>query len=36
MRLPKKELTEDFWEADAPDVPQEKIVEALRRERDEN
>jgi len=36
MSLPKKELTEDLWKADAPDIPLEKIVEAIRRERDED
>ena len=36
MRLPKKKLSEDFWEADAPRIPLEKIVEAIRRERDED
>ncbi len=36
MRLPKKELTEDFWESDAPEIPLERIVEAIRSERDED
>ncbi len=36
MRLPKKELTEDFWETAAPEVPLDKIVEAIRAERDED
>ncbi len=36
MRLPKKELTEDFWETDAPEIPLEKFVEAIRSERDED
>jgi prevent-host-death family protein len=36
MSLPKKELTEDFWETDAPEIPREKIVEAIRSERDED
>jgi len=36
MSLPKKELTEDFWEADAPDIPLDKIVGAIRAERDED
>ncbi len=36
MSLPKKELTEDFWEADAPEISLEKIVEAIRSERDED
>ena len=36
MRLPKKELTEDFWEREAPEISQEKIVEAIRSERDED
>ncbi len=35
MSLPKKELTEDFWEADAPEISLEKIVEAIRSERNE-
>ena len=34
MRLPKKKLTEDFWEMDAPEISQKKIVEAIRNERD--
>ena len=34
MRLPKKELTEDFWEQDSPEISLEKIVEAIRSERD--
>lgn len=36
MTLPKKELTEDFWETDAPEVSAEKIVEIIRSERDED
>jgi antitoxin (DNA-binding transcriptional repressor) of toxin-antitoxin stability system len=36
MRLPKNELTEDFWERDAPEIAQEKIVGAIRNERDED
>jgi antitoxin (DNA-binding transcriptional repressor) of toxin-antitoxin stability system len=36
MRLPKKELTEDFWETNAPEIPLEKFVEAIRSERDED
>ena len=36
MRLPKKELPEDFGDTDAPEIPLEKIVEAIRAERDEN
>lgn len=36
MSLPKKELTEDFWEADAPEISLEKIVKAIRSERDED
>ena len=36
MRLPKKELSEDFWDAPTPEIPLEKIVEAIRRERDED
>ncbi len=35
MTLPKKELPEDFWESDAPEIPLEKIVKAIRGERDE-
>ena len=36
MRLPKKKLTEDFWETDAPEIPLKKIVGAIRAERDED
>ena len=36
MTLPKKELTEDFWEMDAPEISREKIVEITRAERDED
>ena len=36
MSLPKKELSEDFWEMDAPEIPQKKIVEVIRNERDED
>lgn len=36
MTLPKRELPEDFWETDAPEIPLEKIVEAIRSERDED
>lgn len=36
MTLPKNELTEDFWETDAPEVSLEKIVETIRSERDED
>lgn len=36
MSLPKKSLTEDFWETDAPEISQEKIVETIRSERDED
>lgn len=36
MTLPKKELSEDFWETDAPEVSLEKIVETIRSERDED
>jgi hypothetical protein len=35
MTLPKRELTEDFWETDAPKIPLEKIVRTIRNERDE-
>jgi hypothetical protein len=35
MSLPKKELTEDFWNVDAPEVSTEKIAEVIRNERDE-
>ena len=36
MSLPKKQLTEDFWETDAPEISLEKIVGAIRSERDED
>lgn len=36
MRLAKKELSEDFWDAPAPEMPLEKIVKAVRSERDED
>ena len=36
MTLPKKQLTEDFWETDAPEIPLNKIVETIRSERDED
>ncbi len=36
MSLPKKELTEDFWNGDAPEVSTEKITEVIRNERDED
>ncbi len=36
MRLPKNELPEDFWDTDAPEISLEKIVEAIRAERDED
>ncbi len=36
MTMPKKELSEDFWESDAPEVSLEKIVETIRSERDED
>ncbi len=36
MRLPKKELSEDIWNAPAPKIPLKKIVEAVRSERDED
>lgn len=36
MTLPKKQLTEDFWDMDAPEVSTEKIVEVIRSERDED
>ena len=36
MRLPKKELSEDIWNAHAPKIPLKKIVEAVRSERDED
>ena len=36
MTLPKKELPEDFWDSDAPEIPWEKIVKAIRGERDED
>ena len=36
MTLPKKQLTDDFWETDSPEVSTEKIVETIRSERDED
>lgn len=36
MTLPKRELTEDFWETNAPEIPLEKIVQTIRNERDED
>lgn len=36
MTLPKTQLTEDFWDTDAPEVSTEKIVETIRSERDED
>lgn len=36
MRLPKKELPKDFWDEDAPAIPLEEIVKAIRSERDED
>ncbi len=36
MKQPKKALSEDFWEMDAPEIPLEKIVDAIRSERDED
>ena len=36
MTLPKKQLTEDFWDVDAPEIPLKKIVETIRHERDED
>lgn len=36
MRLPKKELTGDFRERGAPEIPLKKIVKAIRSERDED
>ena len=36
MTLPKKQLSEDFWEMDAPKISLEKIVETIRNERDED
>lgn len=36
MTLPKKQLTEDFWDMAAPEVSTEKIVEVIRSERDED
>jgi len=36
MTLPKKELAKDFWEENAPEISQEKIVAAIRNERDED
>lgn len=36
MSLPKKELSEDFWESDAPEIPLGKIVKTIRSERNED
>lgn len=36
MTLPKKELSEDFWDLDAPEISLEKIVETIRSERGED
>ena len=36
MTLPKTQLTEHFWDTDAPEVSTEKIVETIRSERDED
>ena len=36
MTLPKKQLSEDFWDMDAPKISLEKIVETIRNERDED
>ena len=36
MTMPKKQLTEDFWETDATEISLKKIVEAIRSERDED
>ena len=36
MTLPKKQLTEDFWETDALEIPLKKIIETIRSERDED
>lgn len=36
MTLPKKELSDDFWKMDAPEIPLETIVETIRTERDED
>jgi len=36
VRLPTEELPESFWEMEAPVVPMEDIVAAVRAERDED
>lgn len=36
MTMPENSLPEDFWEADVPELPLEKIVETIRSERDED
>jgi antitoxin (DNA-binding transcriptional repressor) of toxin-antitoxin stability system len=36
MTLPKKQLMEDFWDTDPPEIPLKKIVETIRHERDED
>lgn len=36
MTLPKRELPKDFWDSDAPEISLEKVVEAIRLERDED
>ena len=36
MSLPKSELPGYFWETDAPEVLQEKIIEIIRSERDKD
>ena len=36
MAMPENNLPEDFWESDASEIPLEKIVEAIRSERDED
>lgn len=36
MKLPKKDLPDNFWEMEASEIPIEKIVEIIRSERDED
>lgn len=36
MRLPKRDLPNNFWDEDAPEISTEEIVKAIRSERDED
>ncbi len=36
IRMPEKQLNADFWKEDAPEISLEKIVEVIRKERDED